>query len=68
MVIATIAIGTATLATTFGVVNAALFREPPFADAGQIALLFIQGNERGEPPRQEPRVLRMCVSCRWTSD
>ena len=49
----TLAIGIAALTTTFGVVNAALFRQPPFHDAGRLAMLFIQRRPEGEPPRQE---------------
>jgi hypothetical protein len=52
-VVFTLAIGGAALVTTFGVVNAALFRQPPFADAERLALLFIQRNPQGEPPQQE---------------
>jgi putative ABC transport system permease protein len=52
-VVVTLAIGVATLATTFGVVNAALFRQPPFEDAGRLAMLYLQRNPRGEAPRQE---------------
>jgi putative ABC transport system permease protein len=53
MVVATLAIGIAIFAATFGVINAALFRAPPFADAERVALLFMQRNPQGEPPRQE---------------
>src|SRR6185369_9885633 len=49
----TVAVGVAALALAFGLLNAALFRQPPFAEADRIALLFLQRNERGEPPRQE---------------
>ncbi|MEX2153671.1 MAG: ABC transporter permease, partial [Gemmatimonadaceae bacterium] len=52
-VVLTLAIGVAALATTFGVVNAALFREPPFHDAGRLAMLYLQRNPDGEPPRRE---------------
>lgn len=49
----TVALGTGALTTTFAVVNAALWREPPFPDAKRLAMLYLQRNERGEPPRQE---------------
>lgn len=52
-VVLTVAIGVATLTTTFGVVNAALFRQPPFYQADRIALLYLQRNPRGEAPYQE---------------
>ncbi len=52
-VILTLAVGSAALTTTFGVVNAALFRQPPFADAERVALLYLQRTPRDEPPRQE---------------
>src|SRR6185503_17768564 len=34
-------------------VNAALFREPPFRDARQVAVLYIVRNPIGEPQRRE---------------
>jgi hypothetical protein len=49
----TIASGVAALTITFGVVNAALFRQPPFPDADRMAMLFLQRNPSGEPPRRE---------------
>jgi putative ABC transport system permease protein len=49
----TLALGVAALTTTFGVVNAALFRQPPFDDAGRLAMLYLQRNPEGEPPRLE---------------
>ena len=52
-VMVTLAIGVAALTITFGVVNAALWRPPPFPEADRIAMLFLQRNEQGEPPRQE---------------
>lgn len=52
-VIATLALGVAALGITFSVVNAAVFREPPFPDAGRLALLYLERNPVGEPPRRE---------------
>lgn len=52
-VVVMLAVGVAALSTTFGVVNAALFRQPPFTDAGRIAMLFLMRNPMGEPPRRE---------------
>lgn len=52
-VVLTLALGVAVLATTFGVINAALLRQPPFPDAGRLALLYLQRNPEGEPPRRE---------------
>ena len=49
----TLALGVCALTVTFGVVNAALFREPPFADAGRLALLYLERNPSGEPQRRE---------------
>lgn len=52
-VILTLALGTGSLAIAFAVINAALFREPPFADARQLALLHLERRPEGEAPRQE---------------
>src|SRR5262245_65682886 len=49
----TIAASNAALIVTFGVVNAALFRQPPFDDAGRVMMLFIDRNPQGERPRRE---------------
>lgn len=49
----TLALGTGALTTTFAVVNAALWRQPPFPNADRLAMLYLQRNEQGEPPRQE---------------
>ncbi|MEO8360434.1 MAG: ABC transporter permease [Vicinamibacteria bacterium] len=52
-IVLTLATGIAALTLTFGVINAAIFREPPFDDAKRIALLFIERNEAGEAPAQQ---------------
>jgi putative ABC transport system permease protein len=52
-VILTVALGVAALTTTFGIVHAALFRQPPFPDASRLALLYLERNPRNEPPRRE---------------
>lgn len=52
-VVLTLVLGIAVLTTTFGVINAALLRQPPFPDAGRLALLYLERNPEGEPPRQE---------------
>ena len=49
----TLALGVSALTITFGVVRAALWRQTPFPDAGRLAMLYLQRNPRGEPPRQE---------------
>ncbi len=52
---ATLAVGVGALTVTFGIVNAALFREPPFEDANRVAALYIVRNEVGEPPNRRER-------------
>lgn len=52
-VVATLAVGVGALTTVFGIVNAALFRQPPFADAGRLAILYLVRNPLGEPTRRE---------------
>ena len=52
-VVATIALGVAALTTTFGIVHAALFRQPPFQEADRVAVLFLDRRPEGEAPRQE---------------
>ncbi|MGH7693467.1 MAG: ABC transporter permease [Gemmatimonadaceae bacterium] len=52
---ATLAVGVAALTVTFGIVNAALFREPPFEHADRLAALYIVRNPVGEPPQQRQR-------------
>ncbi|HEV8149250.1 MAG TPA: hypothetical protein VGP61_03610, partial [Gemmatimonadales bacterium] len=48
----TIALGVAALTAAFGIVNAALFRQPPFEDAGRIALLYLLRDDHGTPRRE----------------
>src|SRR5688572_5885389 len=52
MVVLTLAVGVATVTTAFGVVNAALFRQPPFAEADRIALLYLERSAPGEPAQE----------------
>jgi predicted permease len=52
-VVLTIALGVAALTTTFGIVNAALFRQPPFPEASRLAMLYLERNPRNQPPRRE---------------
>jgi putative ABC transport system permease protein len=49
----TLALGVAAMTTAFGSVNAALFRQPPFHEAAQLAVLNLERNPTGEAPRQE---------------
>src|SRR4051794_9358545 len=48
-----LALGVAALTTAFGLVNAALFRQPPFERADRLSLLFLERNPRGEGPSRE---------------
>jgi putative ABC transport system permease protein len=52
-VVVTLAVGVAALTATFAIVNAALFRRPPFDDADRLAMLYIVRNPTGEPQRRE---------------
>jgi putative ABC transport system permease protein len=52
-VIVTLACGAAILTAAFAIVNAALLRQPPFVEADRLAILYLQRNPAGEPPRQE---------------
>jgi putative ABC transport system permease protein len=52
-VVLTIAAGIAALTTTVGIVNAALFRQPPFPDAGRLTMLYLERNPANEPHRRE---------------
>jgi hypothetical protein len=54
---ATLALGVG-VTITFGVVRAALWRQPPFPDAGRLAMLFLQRNPRGEASTSGTMVLR----------
>src|SRR5688572_2068277 len=51
-VVLTLAIGVATFTTAFGVVNAALFRQPPFDEADRIAMLYLERSAPGEPAQE----------------
>ncbi|MDQ3949080.1 MAG: ABC transporter permease, partial [Gemmatimonadota bacterium] len=51
-VIVTLGVGAAALTTTFGIVNAALYRQPPFDDAQELALLYIVRDDDGVPRRE----------------
>jgi predicted permease len=68
----TLALGTGALTTTFNVVNAALFRQPPFPDADRLALIFLERNPAGEAPSRErwsfPRFQRLRESQRSFED
>ena len=52
-VIMTLALGVAALTTTFGIIDAALFRQPPFPEAKRLTMLYLQRNPQNEPPRRE---------------
>lgn len=52
-VVGTLALGVAALTATFGIVNAALFRQPPFPHASRLAMLYLERNPRNEPARRE---------------
>ena len=71
-VVATLAIGVAAVTAIFGVVNAALFRQPPFPDAGRIALLYTERQEPGKAPYRErwsyPRIQLLRQSQQSFSD
>ncbi|HEV8611869.1 MAG TPA: hypothetical protein VGQ73_00075 [Gemmatimonadales bacterium] len=48
----TITFGVAALTTAFGIVNAALLRQPPFADPRRLTLLYLVRDEQGLPRRE----------------
>ena len=52
-VVLTLALGVGLLATTFSLLNGALWRLPPFPDAGRAALLYLERNPQDEAPRRE---------------
>jgi predicted permease len=52
-VVTTLALGVGALTTALGIVNAALFRQPPFADARRLAMLYLIRNPAGESTRRE---------------
>src|SRR4051812_14196132 len=52
-VVLTLALGVCALTTTFAVVRAALWREPPFPDAARLGILYLERNPAHEPPRRE---------------
>jgi predicted permease len=52
-VVLTVALGVAALATTFGIANAAIYRQPPFEGASELAILQLVRNPRGESTRRE---------------
>ncbi len=51
--IATLAVGTAAVTISYGLIRAALIREPPFPDAARIALLYTERNPAGAPAYRE---------------
>ena len=53
IVICTLALGVGALTMTFGVVDAALLREPPFAEANRLAIVYITRASAGEAPHRE---------------
>ncbi|MBI3982930.1 MAG: ABC transporter permease [Gemmatimonadetes bacterium] len=52
-ILVTLALGVGALTTAFGIVHAALWRQPPFEDARRLALLYLIRNPVGEPTRRE---------------
>lgn len=52
-VITTIALGVAVVTGTFGILHAALVRQPPFPDASRIAMLYLERNPRNERATRE---------------
>jgi predicted permease len=52
-VVITLALGVGALTTAFGIVNAALIRQPPFEDAQRLAMLYLVRTPAGEPTRRE---------------
>jgi hypothetical protein len=52
-IVLTFGLSVGLLTITFSLLNAALFRLPPFPDAGRLALLYLERNPPGESARQE---------------
>jgi len=52
-VVVTLGFGIAAVTATFAVVNAALFREPPFDAAREVTMLYLLRNPEGGPPHRE---------------
>ena len=52
-VMVTLTFGIAAVTATFGVVNAALLRQPPFDAARDLTMLYLMRNPEGEPSRRE---------------
>lgn len=48
----TLALGVAALTSAFGIVHAAVFRQPPFDAADRIALLYLVRDDQGTPWRE----------------
>ena len=48
-----LAAGVAALTTTFAIVRASLWREPPFPRADRLGIVFLERNPANEPPRRE---------------
>ena len=48
----TLALGVAALTSAFGIVNAALLRQPPFPAADRITLLYLLRDDHGTPRRE----------------
>jgi putative ABC transport system permease protein len=52
-VLLTVALGVGVLTAAFGIVNAALIRQPPFEDARRLSMLYLVRHPAGEPTRRE---------------
>ena len=52
-VVLTLAAGVGALTAAFGLVHAALFRQPPFPEADRLAMLHMVRHPTGEPERRE---------------
>ncbi len=49
----TLAVGVGALGVSVGLVRSALFRQPPFPEAGRIAMVYLVRRPAGEPERRE---------------